>query len=269
MSRYRRFFPFIAASLPSGPSYDPDAQAWFDAVSWGASDLEQKQAVNDFIVALKDGGVWSKLDRLWLIANRDQTAGMTCLKSLEAMTPVNSPTFTQWRGIAGNGSSSYVNTNYNPATDGVNFTLNSASFGAYARTWPGAATSTLIGASDSNGGNAIRPEWTDNKTYSSINAGDGTQGPNTTLASRTGLFTITRTASNACALYQGATLRASSSAASSAVQNTNMCLLALNQTGAQASAAQISVAYAGGALTSQNITDLNTAVENLRSAIGW
>jgi lysophospholipase L1-like esterase len=47
------------------------------------------------------------------------------------ITKVSSPTFTPRSGFTGNGTSSYLNTNYNPSTQGVNFTLNSAGFGCY------------------------------------------------------------------------------------------------------------------------------------------
>jgi hypothetical protein len=47
---------------------------------------------------------------------------------------VNSPTFTPYEGFAGDGISSYLNTNYNPSASGSNYTLNNASLGIYSRT---------------------------------------------------------------------------------------------------------------------------------------
>ena len=42
--------------------------------------------------------------------------------------------FTAYHGWTGNGVNGYLNTNYNPFTDGVNYVLNDASFGVYIRT---------------------------------------------------------------------------------------------------------------------------------------
>lgn len=50
-------------------------------------------------------------------------------------TKVSSPTFTSKVGFTGNGTSSYVNTNFNPATQGGSiFTQNNSGFGGYAYT---------------------------------------------------------------------------------------------------------------------------------------
>lgn len=49
-------------------------------------------------------------------------------------TNVNSAGWVQWQGFTGNGTSSYLNTNYNPSSQGVVVSTSSVSMGAYSRT---------------------------------------------------------------------------------------------------------------------------------------
>lgn len=60
------------------------------------------------------------------------------------ITKVSSPTFTSRSGFTGNGTSSYLDSNFNPSTQGVNFTQNSAGFGCYINSRFG-NTGTAIG----------------------------------------------------------------------------------------------------------------------------
>jgi hypothetical protein len=83
---------------------------------------------NDLLVALKAGGVWEKLDTFALFANDGSSDfGLICWKRLALMTAVNSPTWTSNQGFTGNGTSSYIDTNFNPSVNGVNYTLDNAS----------------------------------------------------------------------------------------------------------------------------------------------
>lgn len=49
-------------------------------------------------------------------------------------TAVNSPTFTAYEGFTGNGTTSYIKTNYSTDQDAVNYKLNSASLAVFVRT---------------------------------------------------------------------------------------------------------------------------------------
>jgi hypothetical protein len=93
---------------------------------------------NDFVNAVVDAGVWDKLDMLKIRASH--ASGRDSLldwkdpsNDAKVSTLVNAPTFTQYQGYKGDGSTSYIDDKYNPFTDAVNYTLNSASFGVYVR----------------------------------------------------------------------------------------------------------------------------------------
>jgi len=263
----------IAAPLAgtrSGPGYDADAQAYFTAA--GITAEPYLAGINQFVLDLKAASIWTKFDRLYILANESETAALTCLVSLnQDAESISGTAFAAGQGYTGDGVADYIDTNYNPATQGVNYTLNEASLGVYVRAQSAGATTTVIGASAAGtGGTSIRAWWTDNKTYSSLNTGDGGAGPNATLVSRLGLLSVVRTASNANVLYQGATSRATSAQAATSVVNTKLAIFAINATDpSQFSAAQLSMAYAGGSLSAQNMTDFSAAVDALKVAIGF
>jgi hypothetical protein len=87
-------------------------------------------ALQDALVGdLKDAGVWSKLDIFYVFA----TDGDSDFASINwkdpnnfEITEVNSPTHTTNVGFGSNGTSSYLDTNFNTSTDGVNYTQNDA-----------------------------------------------------------------------------------------------------------------------------------------------
>jgi hypothetical protein len=88
------------------------------------------QAKQDtFLSALKSAGVWDKLDVFYCFA-QDGSKEFAPInwKSPRAnhCTLINSPTWTSNQGFNSDGATSYIDTNYNASTQGVNFQNNSA-----------------------------------------------------------------------------------------------------------------------------------------------
>lgn len=82
---------------------------------------------NKLLVDLKAAGIWSKLDTFGVFAtDGNSDFALIDWKRLIQYTAVNSPTFTTNGGFAGNGTSSYIDTNFNPSTQGINYTLDNA-----------------------------------------------------------------------------------------------------------------------------------------------
>jgi hypothetical protein len=78
--------------------------------------------------------LYDSLDVYVITAAHDTFASLLNLKGdYSNATPVNKPTFTVDRGWAGNGTTSFINTNYSASLNGVNYKPHSASFGAYVR----------------------------------------------------------------------------------------------------------------------------------------
>lgn len=94
----------------------------------------QQAKQNTLMDTLISSGVFAKLDLILVFAN-DGSKEFACINwknpSGTKASLVNSPTFTTNLGFNSNGSSSYIDTNFNAATQGVNFTNNNAGEFAY------------------------------------------------------------------------------------------------------------------------------------------
>lgn len=93
-------------------------------------------AVDTLIKGLISNGIWYQLDALWCFAcETQQHARINIVNPTQnTITEVLSPTWKAFTGYTTNGSSSYLNTNYDATTTGSKFTLNSASLGIYIHT---------------------------------------------------------------------------------------------------------------------------------------
>jgi hypothetical protein len=125
-------------------------QRWIDAVvaAGGTVSAGRQTLVKALIQGLILDGVWGKLDRLWILAAENSQSALVDLVAQDVASAVNSPTFTADRGYAGNGSTSYIDTTFNPSTQGVNFTLDDAHLAVWDNTNRAAATTVAIGNYD-------------------------------------------------------------------------------------------------------------------------
>jgi hypothetical protein len=121
------------ADLAGGGGFDADYQAVLDYAATQGYTLPsaaQQTLQNTLVEDLKTAGVWSKLDTFAIFAtDGDSDFALIDWKRLTDYTAVNSPTFTINVGFNTNGTSSYINANYNPSTSAVNYLLNDACFG--------------------------------------------------------------------------------------------------------------------------------------------
>lgn len=84
------------------------------------------------ITALQNAGIWAELDMLQVrVDTSEYSALQDWIDTSRHATKSGTVTFITNGGMYGNGTSGRINTNYNPYTDGVNFTQNSNSFGVY------------------------------------------------------------------------------------------------------------------------------------------
>ena len=114
----------------------------------------QQVKQNILLNTLISSGVWAKLDTLFVLAN-DGGASFACINwknpTGTKATLVNSPTFTSNAGFTGNGTSSYIDTNYNPSGS-LNYKLNDASRYIYVKT---DVFNKLLDGVTTNGANAM------------------------------------------------------------------------------------------------------------------
>jgi len=113
-----------------GSGFDSDYQAVLNygtSLGYTLPSVGQRTKQNQLMLDLKAGGIWNKLDTFAVFAtDGNSNFALIDWKRLSLYTAVNSPTFTTNSGFRGNGTSSYINTNFNIST-GTNYILNSAS----------------------------------------------------------------------------------------------------------------------------------------------
>jgi hypothetical protein len=115
--------------------FSDEAQALFSRFA-DEPDTDRKVLMNDLIVALKTAGVWAKLDAFYVLAAADaQSSLLNWVSASYNLTTVNAPTFVADQGYTGNGTTSYLDTGFNPTTaPSPKFTQNSAHLGLWSRT---------------------------------------------------------------------------------------------------------------------------------------
>lgn len=247
--------------------YDADASAYFAAA--GIISDPYLSGINQFVIDLKTANLWNKLDRIWLFANQDAMAAITCLKSHSAASLVNSPAFTIGEGFAGNGSTSYINTGFIPTIHGIQFSQNSASLTFYSRTSGGSGRD--IGAFATTGSHSAQliANFGDNTSYLELN------GPQASFASAananaSGLYMGVRTGANAVAIYKNGTSIASGSIASTGMPNRPIFIGAYNDGGANnPTGRQFALCSFGSGFDSSQAALFSTFVNALKTTIGF
>lgn len=138
---YQCFYQDASGNIYLGvkQGFDSEVAAILNAFT-GTYTTEQKNALNTFIVGVKDlfsiDTLNQKFDVFYILAAANTHDAQLNLCNLlnNTITEANAPTYTAFRGYTGNGINAYLNTNYNPSTQGVNVLQNSRTSGVYCRT---------------------------------------------------------------------------------------------------------------------------------------
>ena len=250
--------------------FDADAQSYFTAT--GLADPAFTVPINQFILDLKAASLWSKFDRLWIFANPNPTAALICIKSLETATAVNAPTFTAGQGYTFNGSSQYIDSGFAP-DDGINYTLNAASYGCFIRAASATGVEVAMGTAEGVGGEAILyfgfPDA--NSFYATVNNIDALT-ITTTHGGRTGLWQMNRSAAGAAQGYKTGASVDTGTTASGVLSTASFFIGARHVSSfgpASFFAGQFSMAFAGGSFDATEAAAFNTAVAPMKTAIGF
>jgi hypothetical protein len=182
--------------------YDADFKAvvlFAIAQSYTLPTTAQQQHFNRFVLDLKANSMWSIMDRFFVFANNGSSnfARINWLNPTVGTlaTLVNSPTWSSNVGYVGNGTNMHIDTNYNPATQGVNYTLNNA--GRYLFISSRNDTTNNLRFLDGNtAANDNCMAWSVSNNRNVINQG-GTAQTASIATPQVGYHAIVRTASNA------------------------------------------------------------------------
>lgn len=236
--------------------FDPDYIAILDyAITQGYTlpSESQQELQNRLVIDLKGAGVWSKLDTFAVFAtDGDVDFALIDWINLSQYTAVNTPTFTTNQGFKGNGTSSYIDTNFNPTISIFNYTQNDASRSLYVNnsgsifryydgvTIPTGVRNTLTNASTS--------------AHKINNGGNLSTGVDMTGS---GFKSIHRTSSTNVTLFNELSVT-SATASSQTMQNYSQRILNAGSGTGIFSDAEISMYAMGGSLVSEN-NDFRTA----------
>ena len=176
---------------------------------------------NTFLAALKTSGVWNKLDVFYCFA-QDGSKEFATLNwkspSDNQATLVNSPTWTSNQGFTGNGTSSYIDTNYQASGTG-NYTLNNASRYAYVRTL---VANRVIDGTDSSTANSIT---TFASAFQRINqSGNSISASFDYGTSGAGMKSIHRTSSTSVTCYNNTTASSGLTATSTGLSTSSQLI---------------------------------------------
>lgn len=253
-------------------SVDADTTAWESAVvtAGGSVSSGRLTIVNNLIVGLKADGIWSKLDRLWILAAENIPSARADLVARVSLTDTGDlPTFTTDRGYAGHdnaGPTKYLITGFVPNTHGVTFTQNSAHISAWNR------TNTSTGGGGCLGGCAgsnMFVTFTDGNLYGRINDSpeSGSQG---SVADRTGHWVVNRSGSSASQIYRNASIVTSPNQASGALATHGMFILALNNAGSNFAGTpnELAAFSIGGSLNGTEVTNFRSRLQTYMTAVG-
>lgn len=252
--------------LPIGPY----TLAYSNIVTFRGGSLTENEIIYLTEFETSMGSELAQFDRFYIHGLTNNIAARTSFVNPAStiITPVNSPTFTPTLGYQGNGINQYLDTNFNPSTQGVKYTLNNASIGVYSLTNL-SATQLEIGCVFGGGGNQsiLDIRDTDNRFYSGINE------PTTNISSANtdsrGLFVGNRFSSNSVNQLKNGVVTQTGSNASSVIPNLNTFLLCINvNTSANLfSTRQISLSFLGS--SSYNQSTFYNSIQALGNRLGW
>lgn len=110
------------AATAAGPSYDPDAQTYIDAVEAAdgqALETGVKDAINTFVIGCKSDGIWTAIKASCILAGARTLSG--ALVPLVGTAPTNnnfvSGDYSRTGGLTGDAATKYLDSNRNQEDD--------------------------------------------------------------------------------------------------------------------------------------------------------
>jgi hypothetical protein len=245
----------------NGVAFDTDYQAVLNratTLGYNLPSASQQIKQNTLLLALKAGGIWNKLDVLYIFAN-DGGSSFATLNwknpNVNLATLPNVPTFITNQGFTGNTTSSYINTNFNPATSsGINYTLNNASRYIFVRNQDvGSTANTLDGAIGGNSNATLGI----NTSFLRINQGATSPVASGNYAGSNVLKSIHRTSVSNIEVFTGLT-QSSLTFNSTSILSSNQLILARGIGATPAyGGSQVSMYSMGASLVAENTAYVN------------
>jgi hypothetical protein len=237
-------------------------------------DATHTNAYTALIDGLVTDGIWSKLDVLHVYATQNSTTALLNLKSNSYTGTANgSPAFVADRGFTGVDASAtvYIDTGFNPATAGGNYSQDSAHISAWSNTTPansGPSGGVVIGSEISASHTAVYSRYNDGFSYFGVNA-SATNFTSTGTPSN-GHFLANRSSSSALQGYKNGTSVLTWTNTSVAPASQNIYALANHgPSGANLGTAfQLPAISIGSSLSSTDVTNFYNRLRTYMTAVG-
>ena len=250
-------------------SYDPATKAWVNAVvtAGGTVSVTQESNVNTLIIGLKADGLFTILDRVWLLHSENTyQAGIDIIKLGTFASITGSPTFAAFGGYTFSGSN-YIDTGFYANGGSQNYSLNSASVFTYISTSDTTYQHFPMGWDDTVQGTEWCPGATAGTGVAYVNS---VTAFNTTQGNLIGFTVLTRTAASAGDVYWNGTALNPTFDTSTSVPTLTIWVGALNWNGSLHSGYSAPDAFKivgiGGGLNSAQAGNLYTLIENYLAA---
>lgn len=248
---------------------DPEYLAYETAMSVPPS-TEWQTAANQLFVDLKAAlgvvNLTDALDFAYILAAETAQAALLNMVNPETYnaTNVNAMAFEASRGFTG-ASGKYLNTNYNPAVNGVNYTDSSACIGIYSRI-DASINGYDIGVSDGVNQSYIQSRVSGN-FGGALNDGVGLSFA---VASSLSLITLDRPTNNLLNVYQAGGLIGFDNIALATIPSQMIYIGVLNNNGSPFfySTRQFSFSFSGRSMDATEQANLYTTVQAFMTAIG-
>jgi hypothetical protein len=255
---------------PTGGCSDSNATAWVNAVvtAGGTVSSGQKTNVCNLIAAYKTAGIFTLLSHEWLYASENATQAKIDIINLASHTLIGSPTFSVNNGYSGWGTNVCINTNFSSDS---NFTLNSASFGAFLVTSQTSGGSSIgaMGSVASSPFTYFKPLNGSSVLEFDLNAASF---PTQANANMQGNYIFSRTSSSAIVVYKNGAAGVSSSSTSTSLNSSSIYVGAFNGSGTciqpMTSTEVIASAFVGAGLNSTQAAAKYTALRAYMTAVG-
>jgi hypothetical protein len=147
------------------PSFDPDAQAFFDRVTTagGTLSLTEKNATNQLVLDMKSAGIWTPMKAVYPMVGASAAACAQNLKSSSFTGTFTSGWTFASTGITPNGVSAYMDTTLVPS---ANLSITSGNFSFYSRTSTSDLPQYDLGSQDGGGApNTLIIKYTNSNFY--------------------------------------------------------------------------------------------------------
>jgi hypothetical protein len=250
----------------TGPSFDPDAQAFITAA--GITNPTQQGAINTLVVALKGYSIWTKFKAIYPIVG-----GVASSHAVNLKTPgtFNLTFSTGWThsstGMTPNGTSAFANTSFIPSTNGLAYNNNHLSF--YSRTST-AKDFYEMGSTTSSASTDIFSLWT-RRTADTAGYDSGNFATNRLTAVNTDGrgFYVNTAPSTTSKIFKNGTSLASKTLSISSISSVNVYIGALIEGGGSVYYSNKECAFAsiGDGLTDTESANFYTAVQTYQTTL--